>query len=103
MFLIVGHSLNIFAIISFVIYLTFKYLKARGLTARRMPWEMGGWLLHILIDIPTHSYQFYPTPLCWPISGWKFNGFSWGNAYFLAVNYFALGVIYFLLRKKKRI
>lgn len=35
---------------------------------RRVPWEMGGWLLHILMDIPTHSYRFYPTPFLWPLS-----------------------------------
>ncbi|MBI2662668.1 hypothetical protein HYX11_04380 [Candidatus Woesearchaeota archaeon] len=24
--------------------------------------EMLAWLGHIIIDIPTHSYKFYPTP-----------------------------------------
>ena len=53
------------------------------LILRRPVWELGGWFLHILIDIPTHSYRFYPTPIFWPLVGWKFNGFSWANPWFL--------------------
>ena len=73
------------------------------LILRRPVWEMGGWLIHILIDIPTHSYKFYPTPFLWPFSEWKFDGFSWGQPWFLAVNYLAIVVVYILLRKKSTI
>lgn len=68
-----------------------------------IPWEMGGWLIHILIDIPTHSYQFYPTPFLWPVSGFKFDGFSWGTPWFLVLNYSLILLVYifFRLRNKK--
>lgn len=64
-----SHSLVIFLIVFGLIWLLFK----------RPVWELGGWLVHILIDVPTHSYAFFPTPILWPISEWKFNGFSWGS------------------------
>ena len=68
----------------------------------RMPWELGGWIIHVLLDIPTHSYQFYPTPFLWPLSGWTFDGFSWVTLWFLIPNYIAIIAVYLLLRKKSR-
>lgn len=70
------------------------------LILRRPVWETGGWLLHIIIDIPTHSYKFYPTPFLWPLSDWKFDGFSWAAPWFLAINYLAIVVVFLILRKK---
>ncbi|MCR4323242.1 MAG: hypothetical protein NUV61_04110 [Candidatus Azambacteria bacterium] len=88
----VSHSLVLFFLVSVVVVLIM----------RRVPWVMGGWLLHILMDIPTHSYQFYPTPFLWPLSEWKFDGFSWGTPWFIIVNYSTLAIIYFLLWKKRK-
>ncbi len=59
------------------------------------------WLVHILFDIPTHSRQFLPTPFLWPISKWKFPGFSWGRRWFIILNWtiIALLMIYlFIIR-----
>ena len=85
----ISHSAVMFLIIFGILFLIFK----------RPFWEMTGWLLHILIDIPTHSYQFYPTPFLWPLSSWKFNGLPWETPWFLAVNYGAIIIVYFLLHK----
>ncbi|MDO8664161.1 MAG: hypothetical protein Q7K44_01235 [Candidatus Liptonbacteria bacterium] len=63
-----------------------------------VPWEMGGWLLHILLDIPTHSYAFYPTPVFWPLGGWKFSGYPWAHPWFIAANYSAIAVAYLTIR-----
>ena len=68
---------------------------------RRPVWEMGGWLLHVIMDIPTHSYAFFPTPVFWPLFGWKFNGFSWATPWFLILDYSLLILVYWLLRKKR--
>lgn len=87
----VSHSAIIFLIVFGIAYLVF----------RRPIWELGGWLIHILLDIPTHSYQFYPTPFLWPLSGWTFSGFSWGTPWFLILNYSAIILVYWLLRRKK--
>lgn len=86
----VSHSAIVFFIIFALVFLIL----------RRPVWEMGGWLVHILIDIPTHSYKFYPTPFLWPFSEWKFDGFSWGQPWFLILNYSAIIAVYILLRKR---
>ncbi len=89
----VGHSLVTFALVFGVLFLIF----------RRPIWEVCGWLLHILIDIPTHSYEHYPTPILWPFSSWKFNhGVSWGTSWVFIINYIAIIVIYFYFWRKKR-
>ena len=87
----ISHSAIVFLIVFGVVFLIL----------RRPLWELGGWFIHILLDIPTHFYQFYPTPFLWPISGWKFDGFSWGTPWFLILNYSAVIVVYLLLRKRK--
>ena len=39
--------------------------------ARRVVFGMLGWLLHIVIDIPTHSLRFYATRFLWPVSDYR--------------------------------
>ena len=87
----ISHSAIVFLIVFGVVFLIL----------RRPLWELGGWFIHILLDIPTHSYQFYPTPFLWPLSGWKFDGFFWGTPWFLILNYSAIIIAYWLLRRKK--
>jgi len=67
----------------------------------RPAWVLLAWGLHILIDIPTHSLRFYPTPFLWPLSSYRFDGISWAQRWFMISNYSALGVVYlyFLLRR----
>ncbi|PIU99700.1 MAG: hypothetical protein CO014_01705 [Candidatus Tagabacteria bacterium CG_4_8_14_3_um_filter_41_8] len=90
----IGHSLVTFVLVFGILFLIF----------RRPIWEVCGWLFHILIDIPTHSYQYYPTPILWPFSGWKFRyGISWGTSLFLMINYIAIIVVYFFFWKKKKL
>ena len=87
----VSHSLIVFGACLLFAYWILK----------RMPWEMFGWLFHILIDIPTHPYNFFPTPLFWPISTWKFtHGFAWGVAWFVTLDIIALISVYFYLWRK---
>lgn len=89
----ISHSLFIFIPVFFVIFLIYK----------KPQWVMCGWLFHILIDIPTHSYEFYPTPFLWPISDFKVNGFSWGHPWFLIVNYALLIIVYWILWRKNKV
>lgn len=88
----ISHSAVIFLVVFGAAYLIF----------RRPMWELGGWFIHILLDIPTHSYQFYPTPFLWPLSGWTFDGFSWETLWFLIPNYIAIIAVYLLLHKRKK-
>jgi hypothetical protein len=69
---------------------------------KRVPWEMFGWFLHVLIDIPTHPYDFFPTPLFWPLSTWKFvHGFSWATPWFMVLDITSLVLVYAYFFKKK--
>lgn len=82
-----GHSLLVF-------------LAAFGLAsllARRPVFEMLGWLLHILIDIPTHSLSYYATRFLWPLSDFRIDGIAWWTPWFWAATYGALAVVYVLL------
>jgi len=89
----ISHSLVIFGIIFAAIYLV----------QHRIQWELGAWLLHIFIDIPTHSYTFFPTPALWPISEWKFtHGIAWSTHWFMVVNYSLLIFVYIFLYVKRR-
>jgi hypothetical protein len=64
--------------------------------------ELLGWVFHILIDIPTHTLRFFPTPFLWPISSYCASGISWANRWFLLANYSALAIVSFLLWRNGR-
>lgn len=69
---------------------------------RRPPWVLFGWLLHILIDIPSHSMTFFPTPFLFPISKYVFPyGIAWSNIWFMIVNYLALAIVWGTILVKK--
>ena len=53
-----GHSLIVFLLVFGI----------ATILARRIVFEMLGWLMHILIDIPTHSFSYYATRFLWPVS-----------------------------------
>ena len=57
--------------------------------------------LHILLDIPTHDRTFFPTPFLFPVSDFRIDGISWGNAYFMIFNYAALLTVYFFYFRTK--
>ena len=82
-----SHSLIIYAAIILIVWLLRK----------KVSLGMFGWLMHILADVPTHSYKFYSTPVFWPLYDWKFDGFSWGSGYFEIYNYIALIIVFALL------
>jgi hypothetical protein len=89
----ISHSLIIFAIVFGIVW--FVYKKPRL--------ELAAWLLHILIDVPTHTYEFYPTPVFWPVFGWKFShGISWGQPWFMVLNYSCLVFVWFWLTRARR-
>lgn len=89
----VGHSLVIFLAIFFLMWLILK----------RPVWEMGAWLSHILIDLPTHSLGDYATPIFWPLSHWRFDGYSWEHRWFIALNYLTIILLFLYLRKRRKI
>jgi hypothetical protein len=68
--------------------------------ALRSMWiPLLGWWSHILIDIFTHSADFYPAPVFYPITQRGFDGLAWNTPWFLGMNYLALActILYFLI------
>jgi membrane-bound metal-dependent hydrolase YbcI (DUF457 family) len=72
----ITHSLVIFALV-FVLL---------GIVARKPIWITAAWGLHILIDIPTHSLDLFPTPFLWPLSDIKVDGIDWDSPVVLIID-----------------
>jgi hypothetical protein len=64
--------------------------------------ELLAWPLHILVDIPTHSSTFFPTPFLWPLSDFHVDGISWGNPYIFIPNVVFLAILYLWFYFSKR-
>ena len=89
----VTHSLITWAVTFWVI----RRIRKKPLKA------MYARLLHILIDIPTHSLAFFATPFLWPLSNYKFDGIPRSNKMIFIPNVIILVIIYtFYFYKKLR-
>lgn len=87
-----SHSLIIFLLIFILFWILYKSPR----------YELLGWLLHILIDIPSHSISFFPTPFLFPISEYRFpHGVHWANLSYMIVNYSLLLIIWLAILFKK--
>lgn len=76
---------------------------AAWLALARVPLVLLGWWSHVLIDIPTHSADFYAARPLYPLSDAPFDGIAWNEPAMLAANYAALAVTYaWLLRRRGR-
>lgn len=94
-----SHSLVVWAAVFIIVSIIYK----------RPRYELFGWALHILIDIPSHGIGFYPTPFLFPLSDYRFPyGIPWSNIYYMIINYSALVLVWGgifikkLLQNKKR-
>lgn len=87
---------------------THSALVAAGVTAL-LWWWMGrlwipllGWWSHIVIDVFTHSKDFYPSPVFYPLTYWGFDGLAWNTPWFMALNYTALTVFIIVVWRQFR-
>ncbi len=89
------HSLVIFAVVFLIIWLV-----------RKKPLlESLAWGLHILLDIPTHSNSFFPTPFLWPFSSAHIDGIPWAHPIIFIPNVALLIILYlyfFVYRNRGR-
>ena len=56
---------------------------------------MLAWPLHVLLDFPFHSTDYFPTPIFWPISSYRFDGVPWSNPFVFYPNIIGIIIIYF--------
>lgn len=82
----ITHSVFVVLLVFILIYLGFGTI----------PIFLWAWPLHVLIDIPTHSRKFLPTPFLWPLFDWKFPGISWGTPWIMILNW--LLILFFLAK-----
>jgi hypothetical protein len=76
----VMHSAPIAALVTAVVW-----------AARRAFWLplLGCWS-HIVIDVFTHSADYYAVPVLYPFTERGFDGIAWTTPWFMALNYLAL-------------
>ena len=87
-----SHSLVICAAAFLIVYLVLK----------KIPVYMYAWPIVIVMDILTHTREFLPTPFLYPISNWPFPGISWGNRWFMLVNWgLIIMILSYIVVKKK--
>jgi len=86
---LIGHSAVVFALIFALVCVM----------QRRVVWSMLGWLLHIGIDLFTHSYAIYPSPFLFPVLLTDFKGIWWAQGWFMVINYLALIFVYWRILK----
>ena len=60
-----------------------------------------GWWSHIVIDVFTHSVEYYPVRVLYPLSERAFDGLAWNTPWFLALNYGVLAATWLWMRRTK--
>ena len=86
----VTHSLIIAMLFIFIAYI-FK---------RDFCFSMLAWPFHIIIDFFTHSIEYFPTPILWPISNYRFDGIPWSNQYIMIGNIVCIFLVFNYRRRK---
>jgi len=61
-----------------------------------------GWWSHIVIDVFTHSADFYPVPVLYPFTQRGFDGLAWNTPGFQVANYSAIAVALLVLVLTRR-
>jgi len=87
----ITHSLVLVFVVFLIIYLFKKKIYI---------WMLG-WPLHILVDIPSHSKDFFPTPFLYPLSDFTIGGISWTNPYMFFSNWILLIILFGILYRKE--
>tara|TARA_B100000427_G_scaffold323373_1_gene326698 strand:+ start:175 stop:660 length:486 start_codon:yes stop_codon:yes gene_type:complete len=86
----ISHSMVIASIVIFIVYKINK----------EFAFPMLAWPAHIILDFFTHSIEFFPTPILWPISDFKFDGIPWSNPIIFFTNVLLIFLLFIYRRKK---
>ena len=86
----ISHSLVIASIIIFIAYKINK----------EFAFPMLAWPAHIILDFFTHSIEFFPTPIFWPLSDYQFDGIPWSNPIIFFTNVLLIFLLFIYRRKK---
>lgn len=88
----IGHSLIIFGTVFVLVWIF-----------RKKPYiPLFAWGFHVFLDIFTHGLDFFPTPFLWPLSDYRFAGYSWGHPVIFVPNVLLLATAYGIWAWKRR-
>lgn len=87
------HSLVLFWLLFWIVWFINK----------KPMYELLAWLIHILMDIPTHTAAFFPTKFLYPISDYYINWISWWTSWIFFSYVWVLVFIYWFMFFKKKI
>lgn len=60
---------------------------------------MAPWAVHVAIDAPLHTADFFPTPLLWPFSERVIDGIPWAQPAVWLPNLALLGLVFWGTRR----
>ena len=81
--------------ISHSLITAFVFIAIVYFVKKDLSWPMLAWPVHIIIDLFTHSIEFFPTPIFWPLSDYRFDGIPWSNIYVFITNIILIFLIFF--------
>ena len=84
--------------ISHSLITAFVFIAIVYFVKKDLSWPMLAWPVHIIIDLFTHSIEFFPTPIFWPLSNYRFDGIPWSNIYVFTTNIILIFLIFFYRR-----
>lgn len=84
------HSLVIWGLVFIAAY----FIELRN---GSFPYYMFAWLLHVVMDIPTHTKAFFAPQFLTPLSKFCVDGKSWAHPVIMTINYVSL-TLFFVLR-----
>jgi LexA-binding, inner membrane-associated putative hydrolase len=90
------HSAVVAGAVTLIIWLVWRVL-----------WiPMLGWWSHVVMDVVTHSADYYPSPVLYPFTNRGFDGLAWNEPTYLKLNYALLVMTYiglFWTRKRHNV
>ena len=84
--------------ISHSLITAFVFISIVYFVKKDLSWPMLAWPVHIIVDLFTHSIEFFPTPIFWPLSNYRFDGIPWSNIYVFITNIILIFLIFFYRR-----
>jgi hypothetical protein len=84
---------------SFIICLPIIGLVA--LWRKKIAFAMLAWPFHIVLDFPFHTFEYFPTPILWPVYDFKIDGIAWSHWYIWIPNVAGLILLFYYRRRHK--
>ena len=77
-----------------------KYLQAEMKPRAAATLLIIPWISHIIIDMPTHTHRFFPTPFLMPFSDFMIDGIMWSTWWVWGLNVIAIIVVWKFLNHR---